>query len=82
MGKGDVLYRQCVSLFSVDHALVLYLNLFDTAPIVIEEIKKAALTSKTNPVFEIIDQKYVRQIYRKYLRDEQAEKDPNKSKQQ
>jgi hypothetical protein len=67
-GEGDVLYRQCVQLFSVDHALVLYLNPFDTAPIVIEAIKKAASTSKTNPVFEIIDQKYVRQIYREYVK--------------
>lgn len=82
VGEGDVLYRQCVSLFSVDHALVLYLNLFDTAPIVIEEIKKVASTSKTNPVFEIIDQKYVRQIYREYIKGEQAEKDSNKSEQQ
>lgn len=67
-GEGDVLFRQCVSLFSVDHALILYLNPFETAPVVIEAIKKAAAASKTNPRFEVIDQKYVRQIYQKYLK--------------
>jgi hypothetical protein len=69
-GPGDVLYRQCVSLFTIDHALVLYLNPFETAPAVIEEIRKAASISRTSPVFEIINPKFVRQIYREYLRRE------------
>jgi hypothetical protein len=69
-GEGDILYRQCASLFSIDHALVLYLNPFETAPNVIEEIKKASSNSRKNPRFEIIDQKFIRQIYRKYLEDE------------
>jgi len=73
-GEGDVLFRQCVTLFSVDHALVLYLNPFETAPTVIENIKKAASSSKNNPVFEVIDQKYVRQLIRKYLHDEKTDK--------
>ncbi|MGD0996188.1 MAG: hypothetical protein ABR909_11775 [Candidatus Bathyarchaeia archaeon] len=66
IGEGDVLFRQCVSLFSSDHALVLYLNPFQTAPSVIENIKQAASDSKKNPRFEVIDQKYIRQIYREY----------------
>jgi len=70
-GEGDVLFRQCCSLFSIDHALVLYLNSFETAPTVIEEIKKVASNSIKNPRFEVIDHKYIRQIYKKYLRSEQ-----------
>lgn len=77
-GEGDVLFRQCVSLFSVDHALILYLNPFDTAPIVIEGIKKAASASKTNPRFEVIDAKYVRQIYACYSGIENKSKHPPK----
>ena len=69
IGEGDVLYRQCVSLFSVDHALVLYLNPCETAPFVIEEIKHAASNSKTNPRFEVIDHKYIRQMYREYSKE-------------
>lgn len=65
-GEGDVLYRQCVSLFSAPYALVLYLNPCETAPFVIEGIKKAAANSLNGPRFEVIDSKYVRQIYRKY----------------
>ena len=70
-GEGDVLYRQCGSLFSIDHALVLYLNPCETAPFVIEEIRKAASNSKKNPRFEVIDHKYIRQIYKEYLRREE-----------
>ena len=36
IGEGDVLFRQCVSLFSKPYALVLYLNPYETAPFVIE----------------------------------------------
>jgi len=67
-GEGDVLYRQCGSLFSIDHALVLYLNPCETAPFVIEEIRKAASNSTKNPRFEVVDRKYIRQIYEEYLR--------------
>jgi hypothetical protein len=66
-GEGDVLYRQCGSLFSIEHALVLYLNPFDTAPVVIEAIKKLAATSTANPRFEVINSNFIRQIYKKYL---------------
>lgn len=72
-GEGDVLFRQCVSLFSTDHALVIYFNQHETAPIVIEGIRKAASTSKTNPRFEVIEHKYIRQIYKKYKSDEGLE---------
>jgi hypothetical protein len=72
-GEGDVLFRQCCSLFSVDHALVLYLNAFDTAPSVIESIRRAASASRSNPSFEVIDKKYIRQIYKKYLKCEPPE---------
>jgi len=65
-----VLFRQCVSLFSIDHALVIYLNPCETAPFIIEKIKKAASNSKTNPRFEVIDNKYIRQIYSEYLEKE------------
>ena len=68
IGEGDVLFRQCSDLFSIDHALVLYLNPFETAPFVIEKIRKAASISSKNPRFEIIDQKYIRQMYKEYLR--------------
>lgn len=68
--EGDILFRQCVNLFSVEHALVLYLNPYNTAPIVIEEIKKAASASKTDPRFEVIDPKYIRQIYKYYLENQ------------
>lgn len=70
-GEGDVLYRQCGSLFSIDHALVLYLNPCETAPFVIEEIRKAASNSAKNPRFEVIDHKYIRQMYKEYLRREE-----------
>ena len=66
-GEGDVLYRQCGSLFSIDHALVIYLNPCETAPFVIEEIRKEASNSARNPRFEVIDHKYVRQMYKEYL---------------
>lgn len=71
-GEGDVLYRQCVSLFSTPYALVLYLNPYGTAPVVIEGIKKAAANSNSNSRFEVIDSKYVRQIYKKYKLDEES----------
>ncbi len=71
-GEGNVLYRQCGSLFSIDHALVLYLNPYETAPFVIEEIRKAASNSRKNPRFEVIDHKYIRQMYKEYLRIEEA----------
>lgn len=70
-GEGDVLYRQCGSLFSIDHALVLYLNPCETAPFVIEEIRRAASNSTKNPRFEVIDRKYIRQMYKEYLRREE-----------
>lgn len=70
-GEGDVLYRQCGSLFSIDHALVFYLNPCETAPFVIEEIRKLASNSIKNPRFEVIDQKYIRQIYKEYLKSEE-----------
>ncbi|MCW3985294.1 MAG: hypothetical protein NWE91_02650 [Candidatus Bathyarchaeota archaeon] len=70
-GEGDVLYRQCGSLFSIDHALVLYLNPCETAPFVIEEIRRVASNSAKNPRFEVIDQKYIRQMYKEYLRREE-----------
>jgi len=65
-GEGDVLYRQCTQLFSNDHALVLYLNPCDTSPAVIERIRTQANSMTTNPRFEIIDKKYIRQIYKMY----------------
>lgn len=65
-GEGDVLYRQCTQLFSNDHALVLYLNPHDTAPAVIEKIRTQANSMATNPRFEVVDKKYIRQIYRRY----------------
>lgn len=71
-GEGDVLYRQCGSLFSIDHALVLYLNPCETAPFVIEEIRKAASNSIKNPRFEVIDHKYIRQMHKEYLRREEV----------
>ena len=71
-GEGDILFRQCVSLFSTDHALVIYFNSHETAPIVIESIRKAAASmSKTNPRFEVIEPKYIRQIYNRYISDEE-----------
>jgi len=65
-GEGDVLYRQCTQLFSNDHALVLYLNPCDTFPAVIEKIRTQANSMTTNPRFEVIDKKYIRQIYKRY----------------
>lgn len=66
-GGGDNLFRQCVSLFSNDHALVLYLNPHETAPFIIERIRKAASSNSNNPRFEVVDKKYIRQIYKRYL---------------
>ena len=66
--EGDVLYRQCTVLFNTDHALVFYLNQYDTAPHVIQGIREIASRMTTNPRFEVIDKKYIRQIY-KYYRD-------------
>ncbi|MCJ7496514.1 MAG: hypothetical protein MUO78_00020 [candidate division Zixibacteria bacterium] len=68
-GEGDVLYRQCVSLFSNDHALVFYLNPMETVPFLIEQIRRAASNSTKKPRFEVIPQKYIRQIYKKYKSD-------------
>ena len=72
-GEGDTLLRQCVSLFSIDHALVLYLNPSDTAPHIIEGIRQAAANSKKNPRFEVIDNKYLRQMYKEYVKKEKEE---------
>ncbi|WXG40448.1 MAG: hypothetical protein WED07_06475 [Candidatus Freyarchaeum deiterrae] len=69
-GEGDILYRQCSSLFSNDNASIFYLNPHETAFSVIEGIKKAASVSIKNPQFEVIDHKYIRQIYKKYKSDE------------
>jgi hypothetical protein len=66
-GEGDVLYRQCTQLFSNDHALVLYWNPSDTHPSVIENIKKNASAIRTNPRFEVVDKKYIRQVYSYYI---------------
>lgn len=66
-GEGDVLYRQCTKLFSNDHALVIYWNPHDTAPAVIERIREVAASMSTNPRFEIIDKKYIRQIYKEVM---------------
>ncbi|MDD3565650.1 MAG: hypothetical protein PHN90_08290 [Methanothrix sp.] len=65
-GEGDVLHRQCTTLLSNDHALVLYWNPFDTAPMVVENIRKIASSMSTNSRFEVVDKKYVRQIYKSY----------------
>ena len=65
-GEGDVLYRQCTTLLSNDHALILYWNPFDTAPMVVENIRKIASSMSTNSRFEVVDKKYVRQIYKSY----------------
>ncbi len=64
---GDVLFHQCVKLFSKDNALILYLNPKETAPFIIEEIRTAAATSTKKPRFEVIDQKFIRQILRRYI---------------
>jgi hypothetical protein len=68
IGEGDILFRQCVTLFSSDHALIFYLNPCVTTPMVIQEIKKIATDSKNNPRFEIIDHKYIRQIFKQYTK--------------
>ncbi|MDO9592559.1 MAG: hypothetical protein Q7I98_05110 [Erysipelotrichaceae bacterium] len=73
-GGGDNLFRECTSLFSNDHALVLYLNPHETAPHIIEEIKKNCSRSVTKPRFEIIPHDYIRQIYRKYKFNEERTK--------
>lgn len=65
-GEGDILYRQCTELFSNDHALVLYWNPHDTAPMVIERIRRLATSMETNPRFEVVDKKYIRQVYQRY----------------
>jgi len=65
-GEGDILYRQCTKLFSNDHALVLYWNPYDTHPMVIQNIRNIADCMETNPRFEIVDKKYIRQVYKKY----------------
>ena len=65
-GEGDVLYRQCSDLFSNNHALILYWNPYDTAPMVIERIRRLAASMRTNPRFEVIDKKYIRQVYKQY----------------
>lgn len=65
-GEGDVLYRQCTQLFSNDHALVLYWNPHNTSPAVIERIRNQANSMRTNPRFEVVDKKYIRQIYKRY----------------
>ncbi len=74
IGEGDVLFRQCVSLFSKPYALVLYLNPYETAPFVIENIKTAAENSAQNPRFGVINGKYVWQLYAEYKRREEDEK--------
>lgn len=66
-GEGDVLYRQCTQLFNNDHALVLYWNPSDTHPSVIENIRRIATSIRTNPRFEVVDKKYIRQIYNHYM---------------
>lgn len=71
-GEGDILFRQCVSLFSTDHALVIYFNPHETMPAVIEPIRRVATSmSKTNPRFEVIEHKYIRQIYSEYKSNEE-----------
>jgi hypothetical protein len=71
IGEGDVLFRQCVLLFSKPYALVLYLNPYETAPFVIENIRIAAENSSQNPRFGVINGKYVRQLYAEYKRREE-----------
>lgn len=66
-GEGDVLYRQCTQLFNSDHALILYWNPLDTHPSVIDNIRKIASSMNTNPRFEVVDKKYMRQIYKYYV---------------
>ena len=68
-GEGDVLYRQCTQLFNSDHALVLYWNPSDTHPSVIENIRKIASSIRTNPRFEVVDKKYIRQVYSYYIQE-------------
>jgi len=64
--EGDVLFRQCSSLFSRDNAIVFYLNPYETANHIIEKIREAASNYKTNPSFGVIPPRYIRQMYKKY----------------
>jgi len=64
--EGDTLFRQCVKLFSRDHALVFYWNAHKTHPSVLEEIRKTAASMKTKPQFIVVDSKYIRQVYKRY----------------
>ncbi|MFX1286705.1 MAG: hypothetical protein ACFFB5_23915 [Promethearchaeota archaeon] len=65
-GEGDVLFRQCVSLFNTDYALVFYLNPHYTAPMVIEPIRRTCTNMQTNPIFFVIERNYIFQIYAYY----------------
>jgi len=79
--KGEILYRQCTQLFNNDHALVLYWNPLDTHPSVIENIRKISTSMKTNPRFEVVDKKYIRQIYKYYIQEiESRERNSEKRK--
>jgi hypothetical protein len=78
-GEGDILYRQCTQLFSSDHALVLYWNPSDTHPSVIENIKKIASSIRTNPRFEVVDKKYIRQVYNYYIHEFEDKKTRSKT---
>jgi hypothetical protein len=64
--EGDRLFRQCVKLFSSDHALVFYWNPHETAPSVLKEIREAAASATTKPQFMIVPSECIRQVLRKY----------------
>jgi hypothetical protein len=81
-GEGDILYRQCTQLFNGDHALVLYWNPSDTHPSVIETIRKNASSIRTNPRFEVVDKKYIRQVYSYYMQNFGNEKEEAERKTQ
>jgi hypothetical protein len=65
-GEGDILYRQCVQLFNRPYALVLYWNPHFTNPTIIEKIREAENNMKTNPRFEVVDKRFIQQIYNYY----------------
>lgn len=64
--EGDILYRQCTSLFISDFSLVFYFNPHYTAPMVIEPIKKISTNMKTKPIFFVLERNHIFQIYNHY----------------
>ncbi|MHA1381002.1 MAG: hypothetical protein ACTSRG_21755 [Candidatus Helarchaeota archaeon] len=62
-GEGDRLFRQCFEAFQTQDSIVYYINPLQTESFVIERIRRSSEKMSTNPYFEELDKKYLRQIY-------------------